>query len=300
MSQFDLIVIGAGPGGYVCAIRAAQLGMKVAIVEKRGVSAGNPRLGGTCLNVGCIPSKALLDSSEHFWNAKQHFAEHGIAVDPRLDVAQMMKRKDKVVSSQVGGLDFLMKKNRIEVLAGTGTVLGTGKVAVAGADGARTEHGAKHIVLAMGSVPIELPFLKYDGSAIVSSDHAIAFERVPERLLIVGGGVIGLELGSVWARLGAQVTVIEFLPQICPFLDADVAKELTKVLTRQGLTFQLQIKVSGATIANGSVTLNATGPDGKPLTFTGDKVLVAVGRRPLSDGLDAAGVKLDDKRRVFV
>ncbi|MBA3684702.1 MAG: dihydrolipoyl dehydrogenase [Planctomycetes bacterium] len=300
MSSFDLIVIGAGPGGYVCAIRAAQLGMKVAIVEKRGGAGGKPRLGGTCLNVGCIPSKALLDSSEHFWNAKKHFAEHGIAVDPRLDVAQMMRRKDKVVSSQVGGLDFLMKKNRIEVLAGIGAPLGSGRVAVTAADGAKVEHAAKHIVLAMGSVPIELPFLKYDGVNIVSSDHAIAFPSVPKRLLIVGGGVIGLELGSVWSRLGAEVTVIEFLPQICPFLDADVAKELTKVLTRQGLAFHLQTKVSGATVANGAVTLVATGQDGKPVSFTGDAVLVAVGRRPLSDGLESAGVALDDKRRVVI
>ena len=299
MSSYDLIVIGAGPGGYVCAIRAAQLGMAVAIVEKRGADAGKVRLGGTCLNVGCIPSKALLDSSEHFDNAKRKFAEHGIQVgDPRIDVAQMMKRKDKVVGSLVDGIGFLMKKNKIEVLTGTGAVLGSGRVAVTAADGTKLEHQAKHIALAMGSLPIELPFLRPDGVTVVTSDHAIAFAQVPEQMLVVGGGVIGLELGSVWARLGAKVTVIEFLPQICPFLDPDVAKDLQKVLTKQGLTFQLETKVTGVVIADGKATLTATDKDGKAVLFTGDKVLVAVGRRPLSDGLDAAGIVLDERKRV--
>ncbi len=300
MPDFDLIVIGAGPGGYVCAIRAAQLGMKVAIVEKRAVG-GKPRLGGTCLNVGCIPSKALLDSSEHFTNATKHFAAHGIEVGkPSIDVARMMKRKDQVVGSLVDGVSFLMKKNGITVLVGTGSTQGRGAVTVTGADGVATGHAAKHIVLAMGSVPIELPFLRYDGKAVVSSDQAIAFERVPGKLLVVGGGVIGLELGSVWSRLGAQVTVIEFLPQICPFLDADVAKELTKVLTKQGLAFHLETKVTGVQLTDGKPTLTATDKAGKALTFAGDAVLVSVGRRPLSDGLEAAGFALDEKKRVKI
>jgi dihydrolipoamide dehydrogenase len=300
MASFDLIIIGAGPGGYVCAIRAAQLGLKVAIVEKR-TEGPKVRLGGTCLNVGCIPSKALLDSSEHFANAKKHFAEHGIQVgEPRIDVAQMLKRKDRVVGSLVDGISFLMKKNKVEVLVGTGKLLGAGKVSVTAADGGMTEHAAKHVVLATGSVPIDLPFLKPDGVTVVTSDQAIAFPAVPEHLVVVGGGVIGLELGSVWSRLGAKVTVVEFLPQICPFLDPDVAKELQKVLTKQGLQFALETKVTGISIANGKATLSATDKDGKAATFTGDKVLVAVGRRPLSDGLDAAGVKLDERRRVAI
>ena len=296
---YDTIIIGAGPGGYVAAIRAAQLGQKVAIIEKRGDA--KPRLGGTCLNVGCIPSKALLDSSEHFSNAQKHFASHGISVGtPTIDVATMLKRKDKVVSSLTDGIAYLMKKNKIDVLAGRGELLGPGKVAVHAADDTKVEHDAKNIILAMGSVPIELPFLKFDGVNIVSSDQAISFPKVPEHLIVVGGGVIGLELGSVWARLGAKVTVVEFLPQICPFLDADVAKELQKVLTKQGLTFSLETKVTGARQADGKVTLTATGKDGQSVEFTGDKVLIAVGRRPCTEnsGLEAAGVVLTDKKRV--
>lgn len=299
MSSYDLIVIGAGPGGYVCAIRAAQLGFKVAIIEKRGDT--KPRLGGTCLNVGCIPSKALLDSSEHFSNATKHFAEHGIKVGtPVIDVGQMLKRKDKVVTSLTDGIAYLMKKNKIEVIAGRGELVGSGKAKVIAADGSMKELTAKHIVLAMGSVPIELPFLPVDGDRIVTSDHAISFPEVPKHLIVVGGGVIGLELGSVWARLGAQVTVVEFLPQICPFLDADVAKELQKVLTKQGLTFQLETKVTGAKVEGGQVTLAATDKDGKPVAITGDRVLVAVGRRPCTEGagLEAAGVALTERKRV--
>ncbi len=300
MAAYDLIIIGAGPGGYVCAIRAAQLGMKVAIVEKR-VDAGKTRLGGTCLNVGCIPSKALLDSSEKFYEAGKHLADHGIAVGtPTIDVAKMLGRKDKVVTGLTDGIAFLMKKNKIDVLAGRGEVLGTGKVAVTAADGAKAEHGAKHIVLAMGSVPIALPFLPFDGKDVVSSDQAIAFPQVPKHLLVVGGGVIGLELGSVWAKLGAKVTVIEFLPQICPFLDGDVAKELQKSLTRQGLAFSLETKVTGLTRNGADLVLAGTDKDGKPVTFTGDKVLVAVGRRPCTEnsGLEAAGVALTERKRV--
>ncbi len=300
MSNFDMIVIGAGPGGYVCAIRAAQLGMKVAIVEKRSDGA-KTRLGGTCLNVGCIPSKALLDSSEKFSEASKHFAAHGIEIAaPTINVAALMKRKDGVVTGLTDGIAFLMKKNKIEVLAGRGEVLGTGRVAVTAAAGTRTEHTAKHVVLAMGSVPIELPFLPFDGVDVVSSDQAIAFPKVPEHLLVVGGGVIGLELGSVWSSLGAKVTVIEFLPQICPFLDPDVAKDLQKVLTKQGLAFSLETKVTGLARAGGKLTLQATDKDGKPQTFTGDKVLIAVGRRPYVEncGLETAGVQLTERKRV--
>ncbi len=302
MSSYDLIIIGAGPGGYVCAIRAAQLGMKVAIVEKRA-EGPKVRLGGTCLNVGCIPSKALLDTSEHFANASKHFAEHGIDVGkPAINVAQMLKRKDKVVGTLVDGVSFLMKKNKIEVLTGVGALKSAGAVTVTSQDGKAVEHTAKNVVLALGSVPIELPFLKYDGVSVVSSDQAISFPKVPEKLLVVGGGVIGLELGSVWSRLGSQVTVIEFLPQICPFLDADVAKELQKVLTKQGMAFQLETKVTGVRQVDGKPVLDATDKDGKAVTFTGDTVLVAVGRRPYieSSGLEAAGIALTERKRVKV
>lgn len=300
MSQFDLIIIGAGPGGYVCAIRAAQLGMKVAIIEKRAAGA-KVRLGGTCLNVGCIPSKALLDSSERFNDAAKHFADHGININaPAIDVPTMMKRKDKVVGGLVDGISYLMKKNKVEVFTGTGSLLTAGKVSVTAADGNVSELQAKNVVLAMGSVPIELPFLPYDGTTVVNSDHAIAFDKVPEHLVVVGGGVIGLELGSVWSRLGAKVTVVEFLPQICPFLDPDVAKELQKSLTKQGLTFSLETKVTGVSVKNGKATLTATDKADKEITFLGDKVLVSVGRRPLveSAGLDKAGIALTDKKRV--
>ena len=295
---YDLIVIGAGPGGYVCAIRAAQLGLKVAIVEKRAADAGKPRLGGTCLNVGCIPSKALLDTSEHFANARKHFAEHGIAVGaPTIDVAKMLARKDKVVGKLTDGIAYLMKKNKIDVLPGTGALAGTGKVRVGDA-----EHTAKHIVLAMGSTPIAIPTLPIDGKVVVTSDHAISFDRVPKHLVVVGGGVIGLELGSVWARLGAQVTVLEALPQLCPFLDADVAKELQKVLTKQGLAFQLGCKVTGVVVAGDAATVSATAADGSALSIACDRVLVCVGRRPVVEGagLEQTGVALTERKRVKI
>jgi dihydrolipoamide dehydrogenase len=296
MSSFDLIVIGAGPGGYVCAIRAAQLGMKVAIVERRAAG-GKPRLGGTCLNVGCIPSKALLDSSERYHEAGHGLAAHGIGVSGvTLDVPAMMKRKDTVVGQLVDGIGGLMKKNKIEVLTGDGKVVVPGKVEVAG-----TVHEAKHIVLAMGSTPIELPFLKVDGQTIVTSDHAIAFDRVPKHLVVVGGGVIGLELGQVWARLGAKVTVVEFLPQVCPFLDPDLAKELTRALGKLGIEFLLETKVEGVTVADGQATLSAKAKDGSPVSISGDKVLVAVGRKPVVDAwVEAAGIALTDRKRVKV
>jgi len=296
MAAYDLIIIGAGPGGYVCAIRAAQLGKKVAIIEKRGEA--KPRLGGTCLNVGCIPSKALLDTSEKFYEAKKHFSEHGIKADPSIDVAQMMKRKSSVVDTLVGGIAGLMRKHKIEVLAGAGELLAPGKVRVTAADGAKTEHEAQHVVLAMGSQPIELPFLKFDSERIVSSDQGIAFPEVPKRLVVVGGGVIGLELGSVWSRLGSQVTVVEALPQLCPFLDADVAKALQKTLEKQGLQFVLEAKVTGAQRQGDEVVLQGTAKDGSPVSWTADRVLVAVGRKPCLDG--AGPAPLTERKRVQV
>ena len=301
-SSFDLIIIGAGPGGYVCAIRAAQLGMKTAIVEMRGAEGKAPLLGGTCLNVGCIPSKALLDSSEHFEQARDHFAEHGIKVGaPKIDIPTMMKRKDGVVSTLVGGVSGLMKKNKVTVLAGRGELTGSGAVTVHGKDGT-SAYTAKHVVLAMGSTPIEIPSLPVDGENIVTSDHAIAFDKVPKKLVVVGGGVIGLELGSVWARLGAHVDVVEFLPQICPFLDPDVAKTLQRSLAKQGLNFHLSTKVTASEIGKKGTTLTAENAKGEIVTFEADKVLVCVGRRPVieSAGLDTAGVALTERKRVQV
>ena len=290
---YDLVVIGSGPGGYEGAIRAAQNGLKVAIVERE-------LLGGICLNWGCIPTKALLKSAEVF-DKINHLGDYGLTGEkPAFDFDKVIARSRAVAKQLNGGVGYLMKKNKIDVLAGRGEVLGSGRAAVIAADGSKVEHTAKHIVLAMGSVPIALPFLPFDGVDVVSSDQAIAFPQVPKHLLVVGGGVIGLELGSVWAKLGAKVTVIEFLPQICPFLDADVAKELQKALTKQGVAFSLETKVTGLTRNGAELVLAGTDKDGKAVTFSGDKILVAVGRRPCTEnsGLEAAGVALTERKRV--
>jgi len=303
--SFDLIVIGAGPGGYVAAIRAAQLGKKVACIEKRA----NKALGGVCLNVGCIPSKALLDSSEMYEIALHKLARHGVKVGSvSLDLPEMMKRKDGVVSSLTSGIGMLFKKNKVTAYYGTGKLLAPvelpspsglrqGKVAVTAADGSTQELTAPNILLATGSESIELSFLKYDGKHIISSTEALAFDTVPKHLIVVGGGYIGLELGSVWKRLGSEVTVLEFLPRILTICDGEVATQAQKLLTRQGLQFHLETKVTGAKVEGDNVTVTAQAKDGKELTFTGDRVLVAAGRRPYTAGLglDAAGVKYDAK-----
>ncbi len=285
---FDLVVIGAGPGGYVAAIRAAQLGMKVAIVEKRDGKA----LGGTCLNVGCIPSKALLDSSELYETTLHKLNRHGIHVaNVHLELSELLKRKDGVVKSLTDGIAFLMKKNKIATHYGTGKLTSGTTVDVNG-----TALEAKHILLATGSEAVELPFLKFDGSRIVSSTEALSFDKVPKHLIVVGAGYIGLELGSVWKRLGAKVTVLEFLPRILPISDGEVAAAMQKILTKQGIEFHLQTKVTGASVQGGTVSVTAE-KDGKAVTFDGDRVLVAVGRRPHTAGLGLkdAGVKFDEK-----
>jgi len=285
--SFDLIVIGAGPGGYVCAFRAAQLGLKVALVEKR------PTLGGTCLNVGCIPSKALLASSEHFAFAQHHAADHGIKLDGvAIDVAAMLKKKESIVAKMTGGLAALAKARKVTVVAGEAK-FADAKTVVVG-DQKLT---AQNIVIATGSAPVELPFLKFDGETVVSSDQAIAFPEVPKQLVVVGGGAIGLELGSVWARLGAAVTVVEFLPQVGGAADADVVRNFTRILEKQGLKIEVNAKVTG--FKDGVLTAER---DGKPLEFPADKVLVSVGRRPYADGLglEAAGVELTEKKRIKV
>jgi dihydrolipoamide dehydrogenase len=292
--KFDLVVIGAGPGGYVAAIRAAQLGKKVACIEKRSGKA----LGGTCLNVGCIPSKALLDSSELYDVTRHKLAKHGIQVDGvGLDLPTMMKRKDDVVKSLTGGIGMLFKKNKVTPYYGSGKLLAPGKVEVTGEDGTKTQLDADHVLLATGSESTELPFLKFDGKNVVSSTEALTFDSVPKHLIIVGGGYIGLELGSVWRRLGSEVTVLEFLPRILTVCDGEVAAQVHKLLTKQGFQIHLETKVTGAQASDNGMTVTAQSKDGKEMTFTGDKVLVAVGRRPYTAGLglDEAGVTYDKK-----
>jgi dihydrolipoamide dehydrogenase len=299
-SSFDLIVIGAGPGGYVCAFRAAQLGLKVALVDKRAT------LGGTCLNVGCIPSKALLHQSEHLVWAQHHAAENGIKLGSvQLDLAAFMKRKDDVVTKLVGGVAQLAKARKITVITGTAEFTGPKTIRVRPPEPqtpnakpqTAADYSAANIVIATGSAPVELPFMKFDGKTFVSSDHAIAFDAVPKKLVVVGGGAIGLELGSVWARLGADVTVVEFLPKIVATYDDDIVRNFTRLLQKQGMKIEVGAKVTG--FANGVLTAER---DGKKLEFPADKVLVSVGRRPFTDGLalDKAGVQLDEKKRVKV
>jgi len=285
--SFDLIVIGAGPGGYVCAFRAAQLGLKVALIDKRAT------LGGTCLNVGCIPSKALLASSEHFLFAQKHAAEHGIKIDGvSIDVAAMLKKKDGIVAKLTGGVAALAKARKVTVITGEAKFTSANTVAVG--DQSLT---AKNIVIATGSAPVELPFMKFDGETVISSDHAISLPAVPKKLVVVGGGAIGLELGSVWARLGADVTIVEFLPKIAAANDDDIVRNFTRLLQKQGLKIECGAKVTG--FAKGVLTAER---DGKVLEFPADKVLVAVGRRPYADNLNlaAAGVELTDKKRIKV
>ncbi len=290
--SYDLVVIGAGPGGYVAAIRAAQLGMRVACVEKR------PTLGGTCLNVGCIPSKALLDSSELFHLAKEQFSKHGIQVgNLGLDVPAMLGRKDKVVKELTDGIRFLFKKNKIDGIYGKGRLTSPNTVTVALNDGGETTLEAKNILLATGSEPIALPFLPFDGKTVVSSTEALNFDPVPDHLVVVGGGYIGLELGSVWNRLGSKVTVVEFLPRIVPIADQEMGNLLFKSLKKQGLEFHLETRVTGAEVHDGRATVKAETKDGQAVSFDCAKVLVSVGRRSYIDGLglDEAGIEYDKK-----
>jgi dihydrolipoamide dehydrogenase len=296
MENFDLVVIGAGPGGYVCAIRAAQLGMKVALVEERAT------LGGTCLNVGCIPSKALLESSEVFSETMNHAGDHGVVIgDIGLDLEAMMARKDRIVGELTGGVAMLMKKNKVQVFSGRGELSAGNKVLVHGADG-ETELEAKHICLAMGSTVIDLPFLPIDGDRVVSSTEALGFDSVPKHLVVIGAGAVGLELGSVWSRLGALVTVIEMLPTITPFADKQMAKTLERALSDQGLDILLATAVTAAKVMKTKVKLTVENAKTTTQTINCDRVLVAVGRRPVTTGagLDKIGVKLDDSGRVEV
>ncbi|MGQ2908386.1 MAG: dihydrolipoyl dehydrogenase [Aliihoeflea sp.] len=298
--SYDVVVIGAGPGGYVCAIKAAQLGLKVGLVEKRATP------GGTCINIGCIPSKALLHASEMFAEAGHSFAALGIDVGkPKLDLAKMLGHRQATVDANVKGLEFLIKKNKIDWLRGTGKVIGQGKLSVIGDDGTEKEIEAKNIVIATGSDVAGIPGVdvKFDEKVIVSSTGALALEKVPGTLVVVGGGVIGLELGSVWSRLGAKVTVVEYLDTILGGMDGEVAKQFQKLLAKQGLDFKLGAKVTGvAKSGKGAKVTFEPVKGGDAETLDADVVLVATGRRPYVDGLglEAAGVTLDERGRVAV
>ncbi|GGH66951.1 MAG: dihydrolipoyl dehydrogenase [Bacteroidetes bacterium] len=296
MSSYDVIVIGSGPGGYVAAIRAAQLGKKTAIIEKYNT------LGGTCLNVGCIPSKALLDSSEHFHNAESTFADHGIEINaPKVNIEQMINRKQSVVDQTCEGVAFLMKKNNIDVHTGLGSFKDKNTVVVKGEDG-ETELKGDKIIIATGSKPVELPFAKFDKERIISSTEALKLSEVPKHLIVIGGGVIGLELGSVYRRLGAEVTVVEYADSIIPTMDRAMGKDLQRTLKKLGMSINLNHKVSSVTRDGDKVTVVAENKKGEEVSFEGDYCLVSVGRRPYTQGLglDNAGVKVDDRGRIEV
>jgi dihydrolipoamide dehydrogenase len=296
MEKFDVVIIGSGPGGYVAAIRSGQLGLKTALVEKC------KELGGTCLNVGCIPSKALLTSSDHLMFVKKEAAKHGIVIEgARADLAKMQERKNKVVKTFNSGVRSLMKTNKVTVIEGLGTIGAPGKVSIKSSNGETQEVETKNIVIATGSAAAELPFAKFDGKTIVSSTEALEFTEAPKKLVVIGAGAIGLELGSVWNRLGSEVTMLEFLPRIALGFDLELSNLLQRLLTGQGMTFHLEAKVSGVKVDEGRATVTAT-KDGQELKFDADKVLVSVGRRPFSDGLGAeqVGVALDEKKRIKV
>jgi dihydrolipoamide dehydrogenase len=304
---FDLIVIGAGPAGYVAAIRAAQLGLKVACIDNFKGKDGKQALGGTCLNVGCIPSKALLDSSKQFWNLTHHFDVHGIATKgASIDVGTMVGRKDKIVKQFTGGIGMLFKSNKVTPFFGTGKLLKGNQVEVSGADGAKQMLQAANVIIATGSVPIELPFAKFDGKTIVDNAGALDFDSVPKRLGVIGAGVIGLELGSVWKRLGSQVTILEALPDFLAAADADIAKTAAREFKKQELDIKLGAKVSKAEVKKTSnkesaVEVTYADKDGEH-TITVDKLLVAVGRRAYTNGLlgEGTGVQADQRGRIVV
>jgi dihydrolipoamide dehydrogenase len=298
-TTYDVVIIGGGPGGYNAAIRAGQLGLKVACVDK-GVD-GGAALGGTCLNVGCMPSKALLHASELYEMAAKDFAGLGIEVTPKLDLAQMMKQKADSVGQLTKGIEFLFKKNKVDWLHGTGKIAGQGKVEVAGPDGKTATLDAKNIVIATGSEPSPLPGVAVDQKRIVDSTGALSLPEVPKSLVVIGAGIIGLELGSVWRRLGAKVTVVEFLDRITPGADAEVAKTLQRSLTKQGMEFKLGMKVTGAKAGKSGVTLTMEPvAGGAAETLDADYVLLAIGRRPYTEGLGLETVGITPDKRGFI
>ncbi|WP_304517665.1 dihydrolipoyl dehydrogenase [Cecembia rubra] len=295
--MYDVIVIGSGPGGYVAAIRAAQLGMKTAIIEKY------PTLGGTCLNVGCIPSKALLDSSEHYHNAAHTFKTHGINLSGlKVDLKQMIARKEDVVKQNVEGIQFLMKKNKIDVHHGFGSFVDKNTVKVSKEDGSSETIQGKNIIIATGSKPASLPFIKIDKDRIITSTEALKMKEIPKHLIVIGGGVIGMELGSVYGRLGAKVSVVEFMDAIIPSMDRTMGKELQKSLKKLGFDFYLKHKVTAVENKGKEVIVKADNGKGEIVEIKGDYVLVSIGRRPYTDGLnaEAAGVKVNERGQVEV
>ncbi len=296
MNSYDVAVIGSGPGGYVAAIRCAQLGMKTAIIEKYST------LGGTCLNVGCIPSKALLDSSHHYEDAIKHFEEHGIEIpgDVKVNLEKMIARKQAVVDQTIGGVDFLMKKNNIDVYQGLGSFKDATHITISGEES--TEIEAKNTIIATGSKPSSLPFINIDKERIITSTEALKLKEIPKHLIVIGGGVIGLELGQVYKRLGADVSVVEYADRIVPTMDAGVSKELNKVLKKQKFKMNVSHKVKSVERVGDEVIVKADNKKGEEVEFKGDYCLVSVGRSPYTDGLnaEAAGVKLDDRGRVEV
>jgi len=295
MEKFDVTIIGSGPGGYVAAIRCAQLGMKTAIIERYNT------LGGTCLNVGCIPSKALLDSSEHYYNATHSFTEHGIEIkDLKINFKQMIKRKGDVVKQTSDGINFLMKKNKITVFNGHGSFVNKNTIEVTGADGKKTQIESGKTIIATGSKPSSLPGIEIDKKRIISSTEALELTEIPKHMVIIGGGVIGLELGSVYARLGSKISVLEFTGGIISTMDTALGKELLKSLKKLGFEFYLNHKVTGVTAKGKEVTVTADNAKGEKVELKGDYCLVSVGRKPYTDnlGLDKAGVKMDNRGKI--
>lgn len=295
--KYDIIVIGSGPGGYISAVRASQLGKKVAIIEKYST------LGGTCTNVGCIPSKALLDSSHHYYDAVNHFESHGISIEtPKVDFSKMVERKAGIVETTTGGIKYLMDKNNVDVFEGLGSFVDATHVKITKNDGSEETIEGTNTIIATGSKPSTLPFINIDKERIITSTEALKLKEVPKHLIVIGGGVIGLELGSVYKRLGADVTVVEYAPKITPTMDADVSKELQKVLKKQGIKFAISHGVTSVERKGNGVIVKATDKKDREIEFKGDYCLVAVGRKPFTDGLglENAGVKLNKKNQVEV
>ena len=293
--QYDVTVIGSGPGGYVAAIRCAQLGFKTALIEKYNV------LGGTCLNVGCIPSKALLDSSHHFHDAEHNFAAHGINIaKPKVDFKQMIQRKREVVEQTTGGIDYLMKKNKIDVLTGHGSFIDKNTIKITPAKGKATEIKTDKVIIATGSKPSSLPFIKIDKKRVITSTEALELKEIPKHMIVIGGGVIGVELGSVYARLGSKVTVVEYLDRIIPTMDSAMGKDLGRSLKKLGFDIKTSHKVTAVTTKGKEVIVTAENKKGEKVEIKGDYCLVSIGRRPYTDGLglENAGVKVTDRGQI--
>lgn len=295
MSNYDVTIIGSGPGGYVAAIRCAQLGFKTALIEKYDT------LGGTCLNVGCIPSKAMLDSSEHYFQARKEFSEHGINIkDLSVDINKMVERKTNVVDMTVKGIDFLMNKHKIDVIRGVGSFVTNQKIKITTKEGSTSEIETKYTIIATGSKPASLPFIKLDKERVITSTEALKLSEIPKNLIVIGGGIIGLEMGSVYNRLGSKVQVIEYADKIGGAMDSEICKELQRVLKKQGIEFHTSMKVNFVERTGNKVTVKALDSNDKETVFEGDYCLVAVGRAPYTEGLglENLGIVLDDRKRI--